>query len=165
MINIGWSDERRERVRSLWAEGWSARQIASELGVSRNAIIGLIHRMQPAKERGERPPRTQRPPQKAPKPKTPAKPRLAQRLAQRLRLAERESRRKLILTIEDVISQSTFCINAVPLLELRNGQCRFCFTEGNPYLFCGRKTVNNSSYCLKHARITMTPASLKKKGL
>ncbi len=42
----GWSDERVEKLKSLWAEGLSASQIAAELGgVSRNAVIGKVHRL------------------------------------------------------------------------------------------------------------------------
>jgi GcrA cell cycle regulator len=43
-----WADERRvERLKELWAEGLSARTIAAELGegVSRNAVIGKVHRL------------------------------------------------------------------------------------------------------------------------
>ena len=40
-----WTDQQKARVRELWADGWSAAQIAKEVGaVSRCAIIGVIHR-------------------------------------------------------------------------------------------------------------------------
>jgi GcrA cell cycle regulator len=42
-----WSDERVARLKLLWAEGLSASQIAAQLGgVSRNAVIGKIHKLQ-----------------------------------------------------------------------------------------------------------------------
>lgn len=43
---MNWTDERVERLTKLWAEGLSASQIAAQLGgVSRNAVIGKVHRL------------------------------------------------------------------------------------------------------------------------
>ena len=43
---MSWTDERVERLKKLWADGLSASQIAAELGgVSRNAVIGKVHRL------------------------------------------------------------------------------------------------------------------------
>ena len=41
-----WTDERVEQLKSLWTEGLSASQIARVLGgVTRNAVIGKVHRL------------------------------------------------------------------------------------------------------------------------
>ena len=43
---MAWTDERVELLKKLWAEGLSARQIADQLGgVTRNAVIGKVHRL------------------------------------------------------------------------------------------------------------------------
>ena len=43
---MGWTDERVELLKNLWAEGLSASQIAAELGgITRNAVIGKVHRL------------------------------------------------------------------------------------------------------------------------
>jgi GcrA cell cycle regulator len=43
---MNWTDERVEQLKKLWAEGLSASQIAAQLGgVSRNAVIGKVHRL------------------------------------------------------------------------------------------------------------------------
>ncbi|HEY1605679.1 MAG TPA: GcrA family cell cycle regulator [Allosphingosinicella sp.] len=43
---MSWTDERIERLKSLWSQGITASQIADELGgVSRNAVIGKAHRL------------------------------------------------------------------------------------------------------------------------
>ena len=44
---MGWTDERVELLKKLWMEGFSASQIAGELGegVTRNAVIGKVHRL------------------------------------------------------------------------------------------------------------------------
>ena len=41
-----WTEERVDRLKKLWSEGLSASQIAAQLGgVSRNAVIGKVHRL------------------------------------------------------------------------------------------------------------------------
>lgn len=43
---MNWTDERVELLKKLWNEGLSASQIAAQLGgVSRNAVIGKVHRL------------------------------------------------------------------------------------------------------------------------
>lgn len=43
---MSWTDERVDRLRKLWTDGLSASQIAAELGgVTRNAVIGKVHRL------------------------------------------------------------------------------------------------------------------------
>ena len=43
---MAWTDERVELLKKLWSEGLSASQIATRIGgVSRNAVIGKVHRL------------------------------------------------------------------------------------------------------------------------
>ena len=44
---MGWTEERVELLKKLWLEGLSASQIAGVLGdgVTRNAVIGTVHRL------------------------------------------------------------------------------------------------------------------------
>src|ERR687889_672358 len=43
---MSWTEEGIDRLKSMWAEGATASQIADELGgVSRNAVIGKAHRL------------------------------------------------------------------------------------------------------------------------
>jgi len=43
---MSWNDERVELLKKMWGEGQSASQIAKELGgVTRNAVIGKVHRL------------------------------------------------------------------------------------------------------------------------
>ena len=62
---MGWTDERVELLKKLWNEGLSASQIAGRLGgVTRNAVIGKVHRLglsgrvTPTRTLGTRRPRT-----------------------------------------------------------------------------------------------------------
>ena len=43
---MSWTDERIDRLKSMWEKGMTASQIADDLGgVSRNAVIGKAHRL------------------------------------------------------------------------------------------------------------------------
>jgi GcrA cell cycle regulator len=76
MTQSTWSDDRIAELKHLWQEGLSASQVADTLGsVSRNAVIGKIHRLglagrgagssiprRPRSPRAPRPERLNRPP-------------------------------------------------------------------------------------------------------
>lgn len=42
-----WTDDRISRLKTLWLQGWSAQRVADDLGddVSRNAVLGKVHRL------------------------------------------------------------------------------------------------------------------------
>ncbi|MBH68952.1 MAG: global cell cycle regulator GcrA-like protein [Rhodospirillaceae bacterium] len=40
-----WNEERLEQLTKLWEEGLSITQIGLRLGVTRNAVVGKVHRM------------------------------------------------------------------------------------------------------------------------
>ncbi|WP_293682907.1 GcrA family cell cycle regulator, partial [uncultured Phenylobacterium sp.] len=43
---MGWTDDRVDLLKTLWQDGLSASQISKQLGgVTRNAVIGKIHRL------------------------------------------------------------------------------------------------------------------------
>ena len=68
---MSWTDERIETLKTMWAEGATASQIAEKLGdVSRNAVIGKAHRLG-LKSRPS-PVKANEKPKPAPKAETPA---------------------------------------------------------------------------------------------
>ena len=73
----GWTDERIDRLKMLWASGLSASEIARDLGgVTRNAVLGKAHRMNLATRADpSMPRRITLPTPKAPKPKSEPRPR------------------------------------------------------------------------------------------
>ncbi|WP_323763681.1 GcrA family cell cycle regulator [Marinovum sp.] len=74
---MAWTDERVELLKKMWGEGQSASQIAKELGgVTRNAVIGKVHRLGLSNRAGAGtgPAAAKPEPAKAPKPDAKAKP-------------------------------------------------------------------------------------------
>jgi hypothetical protein len=41
-----WPEEKHARVKRMWLEGWSASVVAAEIGVTRNAVIGKMTRLE-----------------------------------------------------------------------------------------------------------------------
>jgi GcrA cell cycle regulator len=78
MSSSSWSAERVTALRQLWLQGASASEIAKTLGgVTRNAVIGKVHRLGLAGRAAPSTPRRTRPPRSAPRPMRragPAKP-------------------------------------------------------------------------------------------
>ncbi|MGP1357641.1 GcrA family cell cycle regulator [Roseicyclus sp.] len=74
---MSWTDERVELLKKMWTEGQSASQIAKELGgVTRNAVIGKVHRLGLSNRSGGGGTTNAKPPVKEPEeaPATGAKP-------------------------------------------------------------------------------------------
>ena len=79
---MSWTEERIDRLKSMWAKGATASQIADELGgVSRNAVIGKAHRLglesrpSPVKPGEEKDHKAAKPAARKAPPKAPAQPR------------------------------------------------------------------------------------------
>src|SRR5258708_32209076 len=51
-----WTAERLELLKNRFEAGWSCRQIACEIGVSRNAVIGKLSRLNLTRDGEVRPP-------------------------------------------------------------------------------------------------------------
>jgi GcrA cell cycle regulator len=78
---MSWTEERIERLKSMWHDGATASEIADKLGgVSRNAVIGKAHRLglearpSPVKPGEEHAPAAAKPARKAEAAPAPAKP-------------------------------------------------------------------------------------------
>lgn len=73
-----WTDEARSKVKTLWMAGKSAGEIAGLMSVSRNSVIGIVHRAGLQRDAAAKPEKARKitPPPKlrAPKPVTACKP-------------------------------------------------------------------------------------------
>ena len=136
-VNVSWTDERIETAKRLWMEGHSATDIAQRMGgVSRNAVIGKLHRMGLSREGRAAPAKPAR--IKAPKPAR----------APKAVKSKVSTRPKRILRADDLEREGH------PIMSLTRHQCRWPVNappRGGEHLFCGDETVPGKSYCEGHA--------------
>ncbi|MCI5078151.1 GcrA family cell cycle regulator [Oricola sp.] len=183
---MSWTDERVELLKKLWSEGQSASQIAAQLGgVSRNAVIGKVHRLKlsgRAKSVTSSAPKTKRNP--APRPPASrgggfggsaggvgnAIGRTVTTVTHTVgatvmkneigaqALAEADTR-----PIEDVVVPIS---KQLTLVELSENTCKW--PQGDPlseeFHFCGHASDEGSPYCKYHAKLAYQPSSDRRRA-
>lgn len=154
-----WTDDRVETLRKLWADGHSANQIAKQLGgVTRNAVIGKVHRLGLS---GRITPA--RPPKRIPRPRL-AKPQQSPQSVAAVRLREPAPPRPApqLETIEPARLADG---RLRGVRDLSEQVCKWPIGDPSDkeFGFCGREKVCNSPYCEEHARVAFQPQLLKKK--
>ena len=140
-----WTAERIEQLRHCIASGLTCSQTAAEIGVSRNAVIGKIHRLglSPARPAGASarscPPRARHP-----------------RISPSSRLLH------LIGAAAPGIAADTTAELApidsaqrCSLLEIAQDKCHWPIGDPHAadFAFCGNEAVTGFSYCAGHARM------------
>ena len=159
-----WTDERVELLKKLWSEGLSASAIAAELGgVTRNAVIGKVHRLglsgrakapTPAPQRRAKPTRTPSHPLKANTPMVRGNTALAVDSSP-VEAVEAQPEPETKPASEVVIPMS----ERVTIMELRDQMCRWPL--GDPgredFRFCGSRVGPGGPYCSHHAAIAYQP--------
>jgi GcrA cell cycle regulator len=166
---MSWTDERVDLLKQLWLDGKSASQISSILGngVTRNAVIGKVHRLGLAG-----------------RPKAPALSTASSR-APRVRTASRHgtgggviaSRPRVVgntalalahdfqLNIEDPISENVVVPMSVKvtIVDLNEAMCKWPL--GDPttteFRYCGAP-ANGAPYCTYHAKLAYQPSQDKR---
>jgi len=108
---MSWTDERVETLKTLWGEGQSASQIAKVLGgVTRNAVIGKVHRLGLASRTAAKPDATKtakEAPAAKSKPKTKAKAKAAPKADEKPAPVAKE-KPKPVMTHKPPVVTSTF---------------------------------------------------------
>jgi GcrA cell cycle regulator len=158
-----WTEDRVEYLKKLWNDGLSASQIAGELGsVTRNAVIGKVHRLGlsgRAKTSGSTTPRPRkavtRPPSH-PMGRNAYPVRGANALAPDAN-PEVEAVTETVPAIsEEVVVPFS---ERVTIMDLRENMCRW--PMGDPttaeFRFCGAKSNVGTPYCAHHCRIAYQP--------
>lgn len=137
-----WTTERVAQLKSGVNAGLSCAQIANEIGVSRNAVIGKINRLGLSRGRNPTAPRS-RDGVSIRRPKV-----LTQRLVLKALFAS--------APIADVVSSEP-----CSLLNLTPRKCRWPISGAGTvdFTFCGNTTVDGMSYCAGHARIAYRGSS------
>lgn len=153
---MSWDDNRIEQLKKLWSDGLSASQIAAELGgVTRNAVIGKVHRLGLSGRAKAKPAAAARPRKvvKAPVRTTTV---VARGNLAVVELVEAEP---VVMPVREnvVIPMS----RRISIMELREGVCRW--PMGDPlqadFVYCGADCGIGHTYCDAHSRIAFQPHS------
>jgi GcrA cell cycle regulator len=138
-----WTPERIAQLRSFVDSGLTCSQIAAEIGVTRNAVIGKIHRLGLSPGRPAAQP-TRSCAARARRPRLPS-PR------QMLRLVYAGAPGIAEGAASEVIDSAQRC----SLLELTQNTCRWPVSDPGAadFSFCGNDAHRGFPYCAAHARM------------
>lgn len=158
---MNWTDERVELLKKLWSDGLSASQIAAELGgVTRNAVIGKVHRLGlsgRAKAAPAAAPRARKP-----RPVVASAPAPVRTMVSGNTALAPVLRPMIVAEPEEV---SDPVANVVPMterctiLDLTEFTCRWPVGEPgkSDFFYCGSRTKTGLPYCAYHSRIAYQP--------
>lgn len=150
---MAWTEDRVEILTKLWAEGLSASQIATQLGgVTRNAVIGKVHRLglsgrakpsRPAVRRAAKPAKART--------KTPSIPRIAKVSAPKVQAPPPPP---------PVEAKPLPNGEYATILTIRDHMCKWPI--GDPgesdFRFCGRRIKPSEPYCEAHCSVAYQPS-------
>ena len=141
-----WTAERLELLKTRFEAGLSCRQIACEIGVSRNAVIGKLSRLNLTRDGEER-----RPPRKR------------DAKGQRAKTGARQQYQMLKALYaepppDDEPIHNGHCCS---LLELNEERCRWPISTPGlaDFCFCGNTPLAGLPYCAGHTRLAYRPGS------
>ena len=151
-MTAGWTEDRVGALKKLWLEGQSASQIAKQLGggVTRNAVIGKVHRLglsgraapsQPARATF----RPSRPRPAAPPTQAPSAPRRIEAVQ------PRPAAPTVPAPMPDLPGTAT-------VMTLGAHMCKWPIGDpsSTEFSFCGRR-ASEGVYCVEHARVAYQP--------
>ena len=185
---MSWTDERVETLKRMWSEGQSASQIAKELGgVTRNAVIGKVHRLGLSNRTGAQPAKPMKDKEKAAEPVTeaasePAQPKEApvnasptpaERPAAPARKpiipagpplppqpSANEISPEALANVREIEKKS----KKISLMELTERTCKW--PVGDPatedFWFCGLPVQQGKPYCEAHVGVAFQPMSSRR---
>ncbi|MCZ8085799.1 MAG: GcrA family cell cycle regulator [Brevundimonas sp.] len=157
-MSQGWTEERVGALKKLWLEGQSASQIAKALGggVTRNAVIGKVHRLGlSGRAAPSQPVRTTfRTPRPRPQPTVqPSAPRRIEAVQPRAAVPAQPAP----VIAPDLAGTAT-------VLTLGAHMCKWPIGDpgSDGFSFCGRRAAEGV-YCVEHARVAYQPQARKGK--
>jgi GcrA cell cycle regulator len=153
-----WSDKKIEELKKLWGKGLTTTEIGKKLNVSKNSVVGKVHRLglksrpSPIKVTKEEPKSKKSLPVEkksakvatvAPKPKN------------EIKIPEVKVKSKDKTKVADT---------SVDIIDLKPGMCKW--PSGDPktpnFHFCGKKSLEGKPYCAAHYAMAYTSSkSLK----
>lgn len=181
---MSWTDERVEQLKKLWNQGLSASQIAAELnhGITRNAVIGKVHRLGLSG-------RAKTPSSSAPRPRkvtrAPSHP-LGHTMARAMgsasggfssarpsmrgNLALRATEAPMIDPVAEFVVQPYEDVvvpmsERITIMELRESTCRWPYGDPSTeeFRFCGAESPIGTPYCSFHSKVAYQPTTDRRK--
>ncbi len=162
---MAWTDKMVEDLKIMWKQGLTTGEIGKRLGVSKNSIVGKVHRLQldarpsPIRKKDEE---TSEATVENNTEKTPTAKLKAERKSSR-----DEGKTDVVATPANTGFRPTPAKNAasgdVKLTDLDNHTCRWPI--GDPkdenFRFCGRKVRVGQTYCEEHAALAYVKPNKK----
>jgi len=171
MMTIDWTPERTNALIALWDEGHSTAEIGRRLGVTKNAVVGKVHRLRLPKRgspihggpgysgRSTAPVSLPRAPA-APRPMASAPIRPAPAAAQAPAAAPPKPQPIIPTAVYEPMPT-----NVIKLSALTSDMCSWPI--GDPgtagFRFCGRSAVTGKPYCAEHCSIAYVKVSKDRK--
>jgi len=133
---MSWTHERIEQLKKLWEAGYTASNIATELGgITRNAVIGKAHRLG-----------------------------LSGRMKSKSKVSSVSivRKRKIPVNKNSKIIELTTSVepmNPTSFADIKDGLCRWPLGEPEDldFKFCGRKCAEGMIYCTEHHSLAYQP--------
>jgi GcrA cell cycle regulator len=145
-----WTEERLELLKNRFEAGLSCREIADDIGVSRNAVIGKLSRLNLTREKSGDARRATR--------KEATKGRRAKAVPrQQYQMLKALYGEQHAAIDDEPIHNGHRC----SLLELSEQRCRWPISTPGAadFCFCGNTPVEGLPYCAGHARLAYRPGS------
>lgn len=151
-----WNEEAVEELKRMWERGMTTGQIAKALNVTKNSIIGKVHRLcltarpSPIKKSSSTDKKDSK--EKA----TPAKQtkKATKETTTTVRKAK-ETVKQAPKNTKEVPTPAVQEVTRIPLVKLDNHTCRWPL--GDPrdedFCFCGKKIKTGQTYCEEHSAV------------
>ena len=160
---MSWNDERVELLKKLWADGLSASQIAGQIGgVTRNAVIGKVHRLGLSGRATTTRSASSRPRTRITTSRRPARPRYQTAGNVALRALYQPEAEPYVADVEEM---------EIPVDERKSLQdleeCSCRWPIGDPqtadFHFCNQNKMAGLPYCEFHARRAFQPPQSRRR--
>lgn len=160
---MAWTEDRVEKLAKLWEEGLSASQIAKELGgVTRNAVIGKVHRLGLSGRAKPAANKTTKPRRKPSAPRSGASFGRSSTARPTVKPAQTNGKSAGVDVMERPVKDAVAPVSKkLCLMELTESTCRWPY--GDPtrpgFSFCGHQTQEEKPYCEYHSQVAFQPMS------
>ncbi|MBQ8750361.1 MAG: global cell cycle regulator GcrA-like protein [Alphaproteobacteria bacterium] len=155
-----WTDEAVEELKKMWDKGMTTGQIAKVLNVTKNSIIGKVHRLcltarpSPIKKSSGNSAE-----------KKASKPQKAEKVEKATKTSNKVVKEVPVSPISENTKNTTPVVEEtnIPLVKLDNHTCRW--PMGDPkdedFCFCGKRIRTGQTYCEEHAAVAYVKAGKK----